>query len=408
MLHARRSRGLPMNHPPISEPSSKPSPTDRTDMPRASTPRCLAPARCIFWRLNLLLGLSLLAACGGGSGGASGEGAALGSGQAGIVVTDGASTTTPSTPGATRPPVVLPPPMLSFSDTGVSVSDGITFNGKWSVAALLDGLGWEYSLDMGRTWIRGEGDGFEVSGDGRKTIWVRSFDQQGNTSEIVMTSCTLDTTAPTAPQVAVAEGASLPTVTLAGLEPMATWEYSVDDQATWNPGRGTTLSFAGNAIRRVWTRQVDAAGNASPAVATLLDAPGSPGWVEFSGMPMMPSALPRWSGTLVLHGEVSKPDTDFVRFEVPTGQRLRALRLVHYASPDPIAFYALQRGAVFDAGTDVQRMTAWKHLGPGDRSVNLMAGVDAAALGAGLHVLWINQTGTDLTRYAIEIEIGDP
>jgi hypothetical protein len=93
---------------------------------------------------------------------------------------------------------------------------------------------------------------------------------------------------------------------------------------------------------------------------------------------------------------------------VPEGQRLRALRLVHYASPDLVAFYALQRGPVFDAGTDVQRMIAWKHLGPGDRSVNLLETVDARALGAGLFVLWVNQTGTDLTKYAIEIEIGAP
>ena len=87
---------------------------------------------------------------------------------------------------------------------------------------------------------------------------------------------------------------------------------------------------------------------------------------------------------------------------------LRALRLVHYASPDLVAFYALQRGPVFDAGTDVQRMIAWKHLGPSDRSVNLLEAVDAQALGAGFFVLWVNQTGIDLTKYAIEIEIGVP
>jgi len=365
-------------------------------------------------RLAALLGVVLVAACGGGGGGGSQDasGPAAGGDAAATAPAGGsgsnAGTTGTTSAGATRPPVVLPPPVLSFNDTGVSVSDGITFNGKWSVAALLDGLGWEYSLDMGRTWIRGEGEGFEVAGDGRKTIWVRSFDQQGNTSEIVMTSCTLDTTAPAAPQVAVAEGASLPTVSVAGLEAMASWEYSVDEQATWNPGRGTTLAFAGNAVRRVWTRQRDAAGNPSPAVATMLDHPASSGWVEVSGMAMMPTALPRWSGTLVLHGEVSRPDTDFVRFEVPAGQRLRALRLVHYASPDPIAFYALQRGPVFDAGTDVQRMIAWKHLGPDDRAINLLDAVDAASLGPGFLVLWVNQTGTDLTRYAIEIEIGAP
>jgi len=367
-------------------------------------------------RLVAILGIALLAACGGGGGGGpdsagAGSGAESGQGTAtggpGTPTGNTGATGTAST-GGTPAAVVLPPPVLSFNDTGVSISDGLTFNGKWSVAALLDGLGWEYSLDMGRTWVRGEGDGFEVTGDGRKTIWVRSFDQFGNTSAIVMTSCTLDTTAPIAPQVGAVSAATLPTLRIEGLEAMATWEYSVDEQQTWSPGRGTTLTFAGNEVRRVWTRQRDAAGNPSPAVATAIDDPTAGGWLEASGMAMMPSALPRWSGTLVLHGEVSRPDTDFVRFEVPEGQRLRALRLVHYASPDLVAFYALQRGPVFDAGTDVQRMIAWKHLGPGDRSVNLLETVDARALGAGLFVLWVNQTGTDLTKYAIEIEIGAP
>lgn len=367
-------------------------------------------------RLLVVLGMALLAACGGGGGGGPGSpGADSGAETAQSGATGGPATPTGSTgttgtasAGGTPAAVVLPPPVLSFSDTGVSVSDGLTFNGKWSVAALLDGLGWEYSLDMGRTWIRGEGDGFEVTGDGRKTIWVRSFDQLGNTSAIVMTSCTLDTTAPMAPQVGAVSAAMLPTLRIEGLEAMATWEYSVDEQQTWNPGRGTTLAFAGNAVRRVWTRQRDAAGNPSPAVATAIDDPAAGGWLEASAMAMMPSALPRWSGTLVLHGEVSRPDTDFVRFEVPAGQRLRALRLVHYASPDLVAFYALQRGPVFDAGTDVQRMIAWKHLGPGDRSANLLETVSAQARDAGFFVLWVNQTGTDLTTYAIEIEIGAP
>ena len=304
--------------------------------------------------------------------------------------------------------MVLPPPVLRFNDTGISVTDGLTSNGRWSVSSPLDGLGWEYSLDMGRTWIRGEGDSFEVTGDGPKTIWARTFDVNGNTSEIVMTSCTLDTLAPEAPEVSPLAGATLQSIRIAGLEAMARWEYSLDAQQTWISGRGDSLAFAGNAIRQVWTRQVDAAGNPSAAIATTLDAPGSPGLFEASGAPLDPTALPGWQGTLLLHGEVWRPDTDFVRFEVPGGQQLRALRLVHYRSPDEVAFYALQRGPVFDAGTDVQRMISWKHLGPPDLRVNLLETVEPAARGPGLFVLWVNQTGDERTEYAIEIEIGPP
>jgi hypothetical protein len=359
---------------------------------------------------GLLLSLLLLASCGGGGGESSIADAAMtaaSSADAAPARSTGAADTgaaPPATPP--RPAVVLPPPVLSFNDTGISISDGLTFNGKWSVTSPLDGLGWEYSLDMGRTWTKGEGDGFEVSGDGPKTIWVRTFDVFGNTSEIVMTSCTLDTAAPMALQVEPLPGALLPAIRIDGLEPMATWAYSVDEQRSWIPGRGGALAFAGNTIGRVWTRQVDAAGNPSPAVATALDDPTSPGWIEASGAPLQPTALPAWEGTLLLHGEVWRADTDFVRFDVPAGQRLKALRLVRYASPDEIAFYALQRGPVFDAGTDVRRMIAWKHLGPPDLLANLLEAVDPGELGPGTFVLWINQTGEPRTGYAIEVEIG--
>ena len=347
----------------------------------------------------------LLLGCGGGGGSGSGSAADLapvGSVQSGNPMTPAAA------PPATPPPasVVVPAPVLSFSDTGVSLSDGITSNGRWSVTSPLDGLGWEYSLDLGRSWTRGQGASFDVVGDGRKSIWVRTFDQFGNRSEIVMTACTLDTMPPAPPRIEVGQTGGLPVIRIDGLEPMAVWEYSLDEGATWNPGRDTTLAFAGNALRRVWWRQRDAAGNPSTPVLTPIDDAGSAGWIEASGAALAPSALPAWQGNLVLHGEIFRTDTDFIRFDVPVGQRLRGLRPVHYASADAVAFYALQRGPVFDAGTDVQRMLSWKHLGPQDLQTNLISALASQSLGDGPHVLWVNQTGVDRTVYAIEIEIG--
>ena len=378
---------------------------DRTDR----SARCRPQRR---WP-TAVLGMLLLGACGAGGTGnpapavdqpaAGSASSAVDAAPPGTATPGGAAGST-----ASSTPRVLPPPVLSFTDTGISVSDGLTSNGKWRVAALLDGLGWEYSLDMGRTWIRGEGDGFEVTGDGRRTLWVRSFDPQGNTSEIVVVSCTLDTVAPAAPQVVALAGAALPTIVVDGLEPMATWEYSVDDQRNWVRGAGASLTPAGNGVRRIWWRQVDAAGNPSMASSTRLDEPASPGWFEPSAEALAPTALPAWEATLLLHGEISRPDMDFVSFEVPPGRRLRSLRLVHYESVDPIAFYALQRGPAFDAGTNVQRMLSWKHLGPSDRFVELLAAVPADERGPGIYTLWMNQTGVDRTAYAIEIGIGPP
>ena len=110
-------------------------------------------------------------------------------------------------------------------------------------------------------------------------------------------------------------------------------------------------------------------------------------------------------GAEVLLANFAGEDTDFVRFDVPAGRRLRSLRLVFYESPDAIAFYALQQAPVFDAGTNVQRMLSWKHLGPGDLQVELLGGIVETARGEGPYTLWVNQTGVDRTAYAIEIAV---
>ena len=128
-----------------------------------------------------LLGLLMLVACGGGGGG-SADSTAPGVPMAAEPPVVGTGASSAPAPTAVPASVVLPRPVLSFNDTGVSVSDGLTFNGKWSVGSLFDGLGWEWSVDQGRTWIRGEGDSFVVAGDGSKLIWARTFDGKGNFS----------------------------------------------------------------------------------------------------------------------------------------------------------------------------------------------------------------------------------
>ena len=340
----------------------------------------------------LMAVLSLcLAACGGGSGDVSPSDSNLGQGQDLVVQ--------PSPP--TNMSKVLDKPVLSFTDSGVSVTDGITRIGAWKVNSPES---WEYSFDMGKTWTRGQGGFFDVQGDGAKTIWVRARDDLGNSSEIVMVTCVLDTRPPAAVQATVVSQDQTRVVRVSGVEEQGQWEYSVDDQRTWLIGTGDSLALMGNALPVLWLRQFDLAGNLSPSERVNLLEPNSPTWHEASGVALQPSVLSlQQAKTVVIHGSVVRGDADYVRWEIPVGQRLQAMRLVHYASPDPIAFFALQRAPVFDAGIDVNRMLVYGHMGPQDLKRNVLQDIASNQLSSGPITLWFQQTGLQATEYAIEL-----
>ncbi len=333
-----------------------------------------------------------LAACGGGGGGeASPSATNNGVGQDMAV-------TPPAPESVVR---FLAKPVLSFTDTGLSVTDGTTRIGAWRVNSPEN---WEFSFDKGATWIRGQGDNFNVEGDGAKTIWVRAFDNMGNTSEIEMVSCVLDTMPPAAVQTAVVTQDQTRLVKVSGVENQGQWEYSLDDTRTWLTGTGDSLALMGNALTVLWLRQVDLAGNRSPLERVNLFEPDSPTWHEASGIALQPSVMSlQQARTVVIHGAVVKGDADYIRWDIPVGHRLQALRLVHYVSPDPIAFFALQRAAVFDAGFDVSRMLVYGHMGPQDLKRNVLQDVAPTQLAAGSMTLWFQQTGPQATEYAIEL-----
>ncbi len=323
----------------------------------------------------------VLAGCGGGSGGGS----------------------SPPENSVTTGSVILKPPMLSFTDTGVSVSDGITRKGLWSVDST-DSVGWEFSLDFGKTWTRGDGNSFEVMGDGKKTIWVRARDDFGNTSEIVVANCTLDTMSPTSLAAVSAPRQSASQLTLQGLEPGALWELSLDAGRTWFRGSGDALSVTGNDTATVQIRQVDVAGNPSASIGIDVRSQAA-GWVELSSNAMQPNQMGNLNHAVLIHGAVVAGDADYVTFEVPAGFRLGSATFISYESTDRIAFYAMQRKAVFDAGFDTTRMLAFGHFGPEDLSRNLLATLPASQLGGGPLTVWVQQTGSTKTRYALLITI---
>lgn len=329
-----------------------------------------------------LAAIFFLAACGGSGGGAGGT----------------------SAPNAQTPPatgsVILKAPVLSFNDTGLNVSDGVTSNGRWGVES--QGTDWEFSLDQGATWMRGSGASFEVKGDGAKMIWVRARDDAGNTSEIVRVNCVLDTTPPAAVAISGQSEGATNTFKLSGIEPGARWEYSLDEQRSWSEGKGSALGALGNQLSLVWLRQVDMAGNVSVAQGFDLQN-SSVVSHEASGAPLQPSTLAPGLQTYLIHGVVVSGDVDYVSWDIPKGQQLMSVKLVQYVSQDAVAFYALQPSKVFDAGFDVSRMLVYGHMGPSDLARNVLANVPKTKLGEGPMTLWFQQTGALPTRYAIEV-----
>jgi len=298
---------------------------------------------------------------------------------------------------------ILAPPRLSFTDTGLSVTDGVTRTGLWDVAST-DGVGWEYSLDFGKNWSRGTGNSFEVMGDGQKTIWVRARDDLGNTSEIVVANCMLDTTAPSAVAAVSAGSQSLRQLSIQGLEPNARWELSINQGNSWISGGGDSLAVSGNSLSSLLLRQIDLAGNPSAPVTVNLGGPGM-GWVEASGNSLLPTPIGSLKQWVLLHGEVVAGDADYFSIEIPSGFRLRSAAFVGYDSTDKIAFFAIQQKAVFDAGFDTGKMLAFGHFGPADLGRNVVANVSAAGLGPGPLTFWIQQTGQLATHYALPLSI---
>lgn len=310
----------------------------------------------------------------------------------------------PSVPAQTTPKVgtvKLKAPVLSFNDTGLSVNDGITRNGLWDVDSA--DIGWEFSLDQGATWTRGQGNTFEVKEDGAKMIWVRARDDAGNTSEIVSVGCVLDTQAPLALTVTPQREGVTNLLQLSGLEPGARWKYSLNGQPQWHAGSGPALGVLGHGISQIRLRQVDVAGNTSEA--TFIDLQSASLLAhDASGDPLQPSVLASGLQTYVVHGVAAPGEADHVRWDVPKDQLLMSVKLVLYASAD-LASYALQRSSVFDAGIESTRMLAFGRMGLSDLNRNVLTNTGPQGRGEGPMTLRFQQNGPLPTPYAIQITL---
>ncbi|MDY7788249.1 Ig-like domain-containing protein, partial [Burkholderia ubonensis] len=170
------------------------------------------------------------------------------------------------------------PGVALTTDSGSSASDHITNVGTLNLTGVETGATVEYSIDGGHTWSTS----FSAT-EGLNDVQVRQTDIAGNTSSATSFSFTLDTSA-AVPGVALTtdSGSStsdhvtnVGTLSLTGIETGATVQYSVDNGAHWS-----TSFSAVEGVNNVQVRQIDVAGNTSPATAfsfTLDTSAAAPG-----------------------------------------------------------------------------------------------------------------------------------
>ncbi|NVN97948.1 MAG: Ig-like domain-containing protein, partial [Geobacteraceae bacterium] len=160
-------------------------------------------------------------------------------------------TTAPAAPGVTL-----------ANDTGASSSDHITNDSRLSLSGIENGATVEYSIDGGKNWSASF-----TPAEGANTVLIHQIDLAGNTSSAGSFSFTLDTTAPVAPGVTLANDTGSSSsdhitndgrFTIGALEPGATVQYSTNGGSTWSSG--FTAVEGDNSVS---VRQIDVAGNVS-------------------------------------------------------------------------------------------------------------------------------------------------
>ncbi|OWQ91311.1 hypothetical protein CDN99_09030 [Roseateles aquatilis] len=182
----------------------------------------------------------------------------------------------------TTPPEA--PVVTLMHDSGISGSDGVTYDASVRVSGIERGANWRYSLDGGAHWSAGVGDMIPAglfAADGRWAVSVVQTDAAGHDSPVARLEFTRDTIAAPltvallddtgAPEAVDPDGRSLTdritrmaTVIVTGIESGATWQYSLDG-AHWVEGHGETIDakvFGENdGAKVVHVRQTDVAGN---------------------------------------------------------------------------------------------------------------------------------------------------
>ncbi|MDI9335786.1 MAG: hypothetical protein QM520_01965, partial [Gammaproteobacteria bacterium] len=140
-------------------------------------------------------------------------------------------------------------PSITYLDTGILETDGVTGNPALTVQNVLSGASWYYKVDNKAAWLLGSGTQIQAA-NGVHTYQVIQVDGAGNTSpSSQLYTINYDVALPSVhfslhytPQPEIPSVTHNPILTLKGLQFSSTWQYQVDG-GTWAQGTGVTLDL---------------------------------------------------------------------------------------------------------------------------------------------------------------------
>ena len=166
------------------------------------------------------------------------------------------------------------PPPVQVPCVGTKPING---QGVVTVSGVVDGAEWEFSLDDGDTWHKGDGNGVSASDlvEGPNTITIVQTDKDGNRSDAVVVVVIKDSIIEK-PVLGTSTGTGAindtGSISVGGIENNGKWEFSVDGGQTWRPGTGGSISGAelNEGDNTVIVKQTDEAGNVATATIDVV------------------------------------------------------------------------------------------------------------------------------------------
>ena len=195
-----------------------------------------------------------------------------------------------------------------------------------------------------------------------------------------------------------------------GTETVNTVKFTVDDR-----GRLQSATNLPIATSRQGSKYVIWQSNASYSREDIVELDGKiyqsltdiTAIPEYSGTDSSPTAVSLVGGELQLQGSVVSGDVDYVTFTVGASD-ITSIYLTNYVGDDDVAFFAIQQGSSWTAGTDTAQMVAWSHFGPGEANYGVgddILAPQAVTLTAGTtYTMWIQQTGSNKTEYVFSTD----